>query len=85
MLNFPSAYEYGPYITEIWYENKISLIKKLIVRSNPDCFGGIVINNHYDKYPIDSIPSITKCIEEPTDGFIIVEGPTCYAGLVATF
>lgn len=85
MLNFPSAYEYGPYITEIWYENKISLIKKLIVRSNPDCFGGIVINNHYDKYPIDSIPSITKCIEEPTDGFIIVEGPTCYAGHVATF
>lgn len=89
MVDLPSTNEYGSSPTEIWFENKTSKVRRLIVRSNPECYGRIVTNNYYNpiyyKYPIDSIPSITKCIEEPRGRFIIVEGPTCDAGTIATF
>lgn len=88
-IDLPSTDEYVPGLTEIWCENKISKEKRLIVSSDPECYGKIVTNNYcnpvYYKYPIDSIPSITKCIEESSSGFIIVEGPTCDAGAIATF
>lgn len=89
MVDLPSTNEYGPSLTEIWCENKTSKVRRLIVRSNPECYGRIVTNNYdnpiYYKYPIDSIPSITKCVEEPRGRFIIVEGSTCDAGTIATF
>lgn len=89
MVDLPSTNEYVPSTTEIWFENKNTKLRRLIVRSNPECYGRIVTNSYdnpiYYKYPNDSIPSITKCVEEPRGGFIIVEGRTCDAGVIATF
>lgn len=77
MLQLPSANEYIPCKTEIWYESKKSGNKHIVVKSNPECFGRTVSS--------DSIPSITNCVVEPYGRFIIVEGPTCDAGYMATF
>lgn len=88
-IDLPSADEYVPGPTEIWYENKVSRKKRLIVKSNPECYGRIVTNNYYNpkyyKYPIDSIPTISNCVVEPNGNSIIVEGSTCDAGKMATF
>lgn len=88
-IDLPSADEYVPGSTEIWYENKVSRKKRLIVKSNPECYGRIVTNSYYNpvyyKYPIDSIPTISNCVLEPNRESIIVEGPTCDAGEIATF
>lgn len=88
-IDLPSADEYVPGSTEIWYENKVSRKKRLIVKSNPKCYGRIVTNNYYNpiyyKYPIDSIPTISNCVLEPNRESIIVEGSTCDAGEIATF
>lgn len=46
-IDLPSADEYVPGSTEIWYENKVSRKKRLIVKSNPECYGRIVTNNYY--------------------------------------
>ncbi len=77
MLQLPSANEYIPCKTEIWHENKKTGKKHIVVKSNPECFGRTVSS--------DSIPSITNCVVEPYGRFIIVEGPTCDAGYMATF
>lgn len=88
-VQFPSANEYIPGKTEIWYESKKSGDKYIIVASNPDCYGRIATNDHdnlgYYNYPNDSIPTITNCIVGPCGTFLIVEGPTCDAGYMATF
>lgn len=88
-IDLPSADEYEPGSTEIWYENKLSGDKRLIVRSNPECYGRVVTNSYYNptyyKYPIDSIPTISNCVLEPNRESIIVEGSTCDAGEIATF
>lgn len=89
MLQLPSANEYIPCKTEIWYESKKSGNKYIVVASNPECYGRIATNDYenptYYKYPNDSIPAITNCVVEPYGRFIIVEGPTCDAGYIATF
>lgn len=89
MLQLPSVNEYIPGKTEIWYESKKSGNKHFVVASNPECYGRIATNDYenptYYKYPNDSIPAITNCVVEPYGRFIIVEGPTCDAGYIATF
>lgn len=89
LVNLPPVDEYLPCPAEIWRENKNSKEKRLIVRTNPECYGRIVTNSYYNptyyKYPIDSIPTITNCVVEPRAAFLIVEGPTCDAGIIATF
>lgn len=89
MIDLPSADEYMPVVMEIWSEHKVSGEKRLIVRSNPGCYRRIVTNSYYNptyyKYPIDSIPTISNCVLEPSGKSIIVEGSTCDAGEIATF
>ena len=88
-VQFPSANEYIPGKTEIWYESKKSGDKHIIVTSNSECYGRITTNDYdnptYYKYPNDSIPSIINCIVEQDGKFLIIEGPTCDAGYMATF
>ena len=89
MVQLPSTNEYIPGKTEIWHECKKSGYKRNVVTSNPECYGRITTNDYdnptYYKYPNDSIPTITNCIVEPYGKFLIVEGPTCDAGYMATF
>lgn len=77
IVNLPSPKKFFPGKTEIWHENKKTGKKHIVVKSNPECFGRTVSS--------DSIPSITNCVVEPYGRFIIVEGPTCDAGYMATF
>lgn len=89
MVQLPSTNEYIPGKTEIWYESKQSGDKHIIVTSTPECYGRITTNDYdnptYYKYPNDSIPSIINCIVEQDGKFLIIEGPTCDAGYMATF
>lgn len=89
MIQFPSVNKYIPGKTEIWYESKKSGKKHIVVASDPECYGRISTNDYdnpsYYKYPNDLIPAINNCIMHQSGKFIIVEGPTCDSGYIATF
>lgn len=74
-INFPSEEPYLPGITEVWSVNKISGDSILCAKSNP----------HYFGRGRDSIPSIVNVMYRPDKGKLIVEGPTCHAGTMATY
>lgn len=73
--HFSSKEEFSPGLTEVWKVNKESNDSVLCVRSNPHCYGR----------SMDSIPSINKVWYSPYDSKMIVEGPTCDAGHIATY
>ena len=90
MKFLPGTDEFTPYPTEIWIKNKMTDISRLIVKSNPDsCFRReipyLYEKDIYREYPIDSIPTILRCIPVPDKTQIIVDGSTCDFGWEATF
>lgn len=74
-VSFPSENPYIPGVTEVWRVNKLSGDSILCVKSCPNYFGT----------GIDSIPSIVNVFYRPDKGKLIVEGPTCPAGTIATY
>lgn len=74
-LNFPSEDQFIPGITEVWRVDKSTGDSILCAKSDPRYFG----------VGRDSIPSIMNVIYNPYDEKLIVEGPTCHAGLMATY
>ena len=74
-INFPSKEPYVPGITEVWRVNKLSGDSILCAKSNPLYFGR----------ERDSIPSIVNVIYRPDKEKLIIEGPTCHAGSIATY
>lgn len=90
MKQLPGTDGWTPCPTEIWINNKNTDISRLLVRSNPDSCYGRSIPYRYEKdtyrvYPIDSIPSIFRCVPVPDKTRLIVYGPTCDYGSEATF
>ena len=74
-INFPSEEPYVPGITEVWRVNTISGDSILCAKSNP----------HFFCRRSDSIPSIVNVLYRPDKEKLIVEGPTCHAGTMATY
>ena len=90
MKFLPTKDEWSPCQTEILTINKKTGDSKLIVKSNPDSLFGRILpykyeNDYYRIYPIDSIPTISRCIPIPQSTYLIIEGPTCDSGWMATF
>lgn len=77
-IHFHSKEPYIPGITEVWRVNKLSGDSILCAKSNPRYFGK-------GSDSIDSIPSILEVIYRPDKEKLIVEGPTCHAGTMATY
>lgn len=65
-----------PGVSEVWHVNKDLSDSSLCAKSNPRYFGSGCG---------DSIPSITSVHYCPGENHLIVEGPTCDAGIIATF
>lgn len=74
-IHFPTNDPYMPRVTEVWRVNKTSGDSILCAKSNPHFFGR----------GCDSIPSIVNVIYRPDKDKLIVEGPTCDAGTMATY
>lgn len=74
-LYFPPEESYMPGITEVWRVNKLTGDSILCVKSNPRYFGE----------GSDSIPSIVRVWYRPDKEKLIVEGPTCGSGTMATY
>lgn len=90
MKLLPCKDEWSPCPTEIWVKNKDNDISRLLVKSNPDSCYGKKIPYRYENdfqrlYPLDSIPTICRCIPIPNTTQLIIDGPTCDAGWIAAF